>query len=559
MNKLIEFIEKGKPFFEKISRNPYLRAIRDGFIAAMPVILFSTIFLLIAFVPNIFGFTWSDEAVAAIMKPYGYTMGIVAVLVAGTTAKSLTDAFNRQLPKTNQINFISTMIASISGFLLLASDGIEGGFANGYMGTKGLLTAFLAAFITVNIYKVCVKNNVTIRMPDEVPPNVSQAFKDVIPYALSIFVLYGIDLVTRQFLGTNVAEAILKLFEPLFTAADGYVGITIIFGAYALFWFVGIHGPSIVEPAIAAITYANIETNFQLLQAGQHADKILTSGTQMFIVTMGGTGATLVVPFMFMWLTKSKRNKAIGRASVVPTFFGVNEPILFGAPLVLNPVFFVPFILAPIANVWIFKFFVDTLKMNSFSVNLPWTTPGPLGIVMGTNFAPLAFALAILLVVVDVLIYYPFLKVYDEQILAEEQSGKVENSLKEKVAANFNTAKADAILEKAAVDTEISEQTNVLVLCAGGGTSGLLANALTKAAKEYGVPVTATAGSYGAHREILPEYQLVILAPQVASNYEDIKQETDALGIKLAKTEGAQFIKLTRDGQGALDFVKQQF
>ena len=559
MNKLIEFIEKGKPFFEKISRNPYLRAIRDGFIAAMPVILFSSIFLLVAFVPNIFGFTWSDEAVAAIMKPYGYTMGIVAVLVAGTTAKSLTDAFNRQLPKTNQINFISTMIASISGFLLLASDGIEGGFANGYMGTKGLLTAFLAAFITVNIYKVCVKNNVTIRMPDEVPPNVSQAFKDVIPYALSIFVLYGIDLVTRQFLGTNVAEAILKLFEPLFTAADGYVGITIIFGAYALFWFVGIHGPSIVEPAIAAITYANIETNFQLLQAGQHADKILTSGTQMFIVTMGGTGATLVVPFMFMWLTKSKRNKAIGRASVVPTFFGVNEPILFGAPLVLNPVFFVPFILAPIANVWIFKFFVDTLKMNSFSVNLPWTTPGPLGIVMGTNFAPLAFALAALLVVVDVLIYYPFLKVYDEQILAEEQSGKVENSLKEKVAANFNTAKADAILEKAAVDAEISEQTNVLVLCAGGGTSGLLANALTKAAKEYGVPVTATAGSYGAHREILPEYQLVILAPQVASNYDDIKQETDALGIKLAQTEGAQYIKLTRDGQGALDFVKQQF
>ncbi|HEM3265391.1 TPA: PTS lactose transporter subunit IIBC [Streptococcus suis] len=559
MNKLIEFIEKGKPFFEKISRNPYLRAIRDGFIAAMPVILFSTLFLMVAFVPNIFGFTWSDEAVAAIMKPYGYTMGIVAVLVAGTTAKSLTDAFNRQLPKTNQINFISTMIASISGFLLLASDGIEGGFANGYMGTKGLLTAFLAAFITVNIYKVCVKNNVTIRMPDEVPPNVSQAFKDVIPYALSIFVLYGIDLVTRQFLGTNVADAILKLFEPLFTAADGYVGITIIFGAYALFWFVGIHGPSIVEPAIAAITYANIETNFQLLQAGQHADKILTSGTQMFIVTMGGTGATLVVPFMFMWLTKSKRNKAIGRASVVPTFFGVNEPILFGAPLVLNPVFFVPFILAPIANVWIFKFFVDTLKMNSFSVNLSWTTPGPLGIVMGTNFAPLAFALAILLVVVDVLIYYPFLKVYDEQILAEEQSGKVENSLKEKVAANFNTAKADAILEKAAVETEISEQTNVLVLCAGGGTSGLLANALTKAAKEYGVPVTATAGSYGAHREILPEYQLVILAPQVASNYDDMKQETDALGIKLAKTEGAQYIKLTRDGQGALDFVKQQF
>lgn len=563
MNNLIAQIEKGKPFFEKISekisRNAYLRAIRDGFIAAMPVILFSSIFLLIAFVPNIFGFTWSDKAVAAIMKPYNYTMGVVAVLVAGTTAKALTDAFNRQLPKTNQINYISTMIASISGFLLLASDALKNGFANGYMGTKGLLTAFVAAFITVNIYKVCVKNNVTIKMPEEVPPNVSQAFKDIIPYGLSILVIYAIDLVIRQLIGVSAAEAILKLFEPLFTAADGYVGITIIFGAYALFWFVGIHGPSIVEPAIAAITYANVETNFQLLQAGQHADKVLTSGTQMFIVTMGGTGATLVVPFMFMWLTRSKRNKAIGRASVVPTFFGVNEPILFGAPIVLNPVFFIPFILAPIVNVWIFKFFVDTLQMNSFSVNLPWTTPGPLGIVMGTNFAPLAFVLALLLIVVDVLIYYPFIRVYDEQILAEEATGKAQNDLKEKVAANFNTTKAEKVLAKATPTKERTEPINVLVLCAGGGTSGLLANALTKAAKEYDMPITATAGSYGAHREILPEYQLVVLAPQVASNYEDIKQETDALGIKLVKTEGAQYIKLTRDGQGALAFVKQQF
>lgn len=558
MNKLIAQIEKGKPFFEKISRNIYLRAIRDGFIASMPVILFSSIFLLIAFVPNIFGFNWSEEVVGMLMKPYNYTMGVVALLVAGTTAKSLTDSVNRDLESTNQINFLSTMLASITGFLILASDAIEGGFASGFLGTKGLLSAFVSAFVIVNIYKACVKNNVSIRMPDEVPPNISQVFKDLIPFTLSIVTLYALDIIVRNTVGTSVAEAIGTLLAPLFTAADGYLGITIIFGAYALFWFVGIHGPSIVEPAIAAITYANIETNFQLLQAGQHADKILTSGTQMFIVTMGGTGATLVVPFMFMWLTKSKRNQAIGRASVVPTFFGVNEPILFGAPLVLNPIFFIPFVFAPIANVWIFKFFVDVLGMNSFSVNLPWTTPGPLGIIMGTGFGLWSFVLALTLIVVDVLIYYPFLKVYDQQILEEERSGKSSDSLKEKVAANFNTAKADAILENAGVTKEIKEQTNVLVLCAGGGTSGLLANALNKAAKEYGAPVTAAAGSNGAHREILPQYQLVILAPQVASNYEDIKLETDKLGIKLAKTEGAQYIGLTRDGQGALDFVTQQ-
>ena len=562
MNKLIAFIEKGKPFFEKLSRNIYLRAIRDGFIAGMPVILFSSIFILIAFVPNSWGFKWSDEVVAFLMKPYSYSMGILALLVAGTTAKSLTDSVNRSMEKTNQINYMSTLLAAIVGLLMLAADPIENGLATGFLGTKGLLSAFLAAFVTVAIYKVCVKNNVTIRMPDEVPPNISQVFKDVIPFTLSVVSLYALDLLARQFAGASVAEAIGKFFAPLFSAADGYLGITIIFGAFAFFWFVGIHGPSIVEPAIAAITYANAEVNLNLLQQGMHADKILTSGTQMFIVTMGGTGATLVVPFMFMWLTKSKRNRAIGRASVVPTFFGVNEPILFGAPLVLNPIFFIPFIFAPIANVWIFKFFIETLGMNSFTANLPWTTPAPLGLVLGTNFQVLSFILAALLIVVDVVIYYPFLKVYDEQILEEERSGKSNDELKEKVAANFNTSKAAAILEKAGVDAAqntITEETNVLVLCAGGGTSGLLANALNKAAAEYNVPVKAAAGGYGAHREMLPEFDLVILAPQVASNFEDMKAETDKLGIKLAKTEGAQYIKLTRDGKGALAFVQAQF
>ena len=562
MNKLIAFIEKGKPFFEKLSRNIYLRAIRDGFIAGMPVILFSSIFILIAFVPNSWGFKWSDEVVAFLMKPYSYSMGILALLVAGTTAKSLTDSVNRSMEKTNQINYMSTLLAAIVGLLMLAADPIENGLATGFLGTKGLLSAFLAAFVTVAIYKICVKNNVTIRMPDEVPPNISQVFKDVIPFTLSVVSLYALDLLARHFVGASVAESIGKFFAPLFSAADGYLGITIIFGAFAFFWFVGIHGPSIVEPAIAAITYANAEVNLNLLQHGMHADKILTSGTQMFIVTMGGTGATLVVPFMFMWLTKSKRNRAIGRASVVPTFFGVNEPILFGAPLVLNPIFFIPFIFAPIANVWIFKFFIETLGMNSFTANLPWTTPAPLGLVLGTNFQVLSFILAVLLIVVDVVIYYPFLKVYDEQILEEERSGKSNDELKEKVAANFNTAKADAILEKAGVEAAqntITKETNVLVLCAGGGTSGLLANALNKAAAEYNVPVKAAAGGYGAHREMLPEFDLVILAPQVASNFEDMKAETDKLGIKLAKTEGAQYIKLTRDGKGALAFVQAQF
>lgn len=561
MEKLIASIEKMKPFFEKLSRNKYLRSIKDGFIAGMPVILFSSIFILIAFVPNAFGFIWSDEVVEFLMKPYNYSMGILGFLVAGTTAKSFTDLTNRDMEKTNQLNFMSTMLAAMIGFLILSSNpAAEGGFLSSYMGTKGLITAFIAAFTTVTIYKICFKNNVTIKMPKEVPPNISKVFKDLIPFALSVVLLYAVDVVVRNISGSNVAEAISLGLAPLFQAADGYLGLTIIFGAYAFFWFVGIHGPSIVEPALAAILYANPDVNLGLMQAGQHADKVITSGTQMFIVTMGGTGATLVVPFLFMFLAKSKRNKVVGRASVVPTFFGVNEPILFGAPIVLNPVFFIPFILAPIVNVWIFKFFVSTLGMNSFTANLPWTTPAPLAILLGLNFQVKAIILMIILIVVDTLIYYPFFKVYDKQILEEELRGDTEgdSELDRKVRENFDTKKSDKILsESKEVVEELDKPINVLVLCAGGGTSGLLSNALNEAAQEYNEPVTAMAGSYGDHRDILKDFDMVILAPQVASNYDDMKKETDPLGITLVKTEGAQYIGLSRDGQGSLRFVKE--
>ena len=139
------------------SRNKYLRAIRDGFIAGMPIVLFSSIFILIAYVPNAFGFYWSETIENILMKPYNFSMGLLGLFVAGTTAKSLTDSMNREMESTNQINFIATMLATMISFLLLAADPIDGGFSNGSLGTKGLISAFIAAFITVNIYNSSLK------------------------------------------------------------------------------------------------------------------------------------------------------------------------------------------------------------------------------------------------------------------------------------------------------------------------------------------------------------------------------------------------------------------
>lgn len=562
MDKLISQIEKMKPFFEKLSRNIYLRAIKDGFISAMPVVLFSSIFMLIAYVPNVWGFYWSDEVVAFIVKPYTFSMGILGLLVSATTARALTDSYNRRLPATKQLNRVSTMIAAIVVFLFLSSteiaqgegDAVVAGFSSGYLGTTGLLAAFVAAFITVIVYNFCIKNDIAIRMPEEVPPNISQAFTDVIPFAIAVVIAYGIDIAIRAFTGVSFAQAIIQMFQPLFTAADGYVGIAIIYGAIGFFWFIGIHGPSIVEPAITAIAFLNMDANLALIQGGEHAANIITPGLQYFVATLGGTGATFVVPYLFMWFGKSKQNKAVGKASFIPTSFGVNEPILFGGPLVLNPVFFVPFVLAPILNVWIFKFFVEVFGMNGFSYFLPWPTPAPIGIVLGTGIAPLSFVVVALLIAVDAIIYYPFFKVYDKQILEKELSNEDE-IIEEQAETKTDATEVGENDGQVSTGSHIKDEVSVLVLCAGAGTSGLLANALNKGAKEYDVPVVAGAGAYGAHQEIMGNYDLIILAPQVVSNYDDIKEDADRLNVKLVKTKGKEYISLTRDPKAALDFV----
>lgn len=552
MNGIVKTIEKMKPTFEKISNNPYLRAIRDGFISVIPVIIFSSIFLLVAYVPNIWGFFWSDNITDIMMKAYDYSMGIVGLLVSATVAKSLTDNFNGKLPATNQINATSTMLASIIGFLLVSADKLatetDSGISLAFGGTKGLLTAFIVAFVVTNIYKFCVKKNITIKLPDEVPGNIAQTFKDLIPISASVLFFWLFDIFFRHIADMNLAAGVIHLFQPLFTAADGYVGLAIIFGAMAFFWFVGIHGPSIVEPAVSAIYLSNVALNLTAFQNQDHASHVLAQGTQYFVATLGGTGATLVITMMFAFMAKSKQLKAVGRASSVPVVFGVNEPVLFGAPLVLNPIFFIPFILTPILNVWLLRFFITTLGMNGFIYNLPWTTPGPLGLIMGTGFAAKAFLLMIILLVVDFVVYYPFFKTYDNQLLAEEAEVSEESVTMAEKEEEFTKT-----IEE--VRTENTGHKNVLVLCANGATSSMLANAIKKGAKETGSDVDATAMAYGQHKNIIKEFDLIVLAPQMASMLDELKQDTDKVGVKAVSTGGAEYVALGRNPQKALSFV----
>lgn len=548
LDAVIKKIEKGKPFFDKIAQNIYLGAVRDGFLTAMPAILFSSVFILAASIPEIFGIKLPADVSTWLWKVYNYSMGIVGLLVSATTAKCLAESMNRRLPEGKVINTTSVMLASICGFFMLAVSDVKLGISTTYLGTKGLLASFIAAFITVKMYKFCVEKDVTIHMPKEVPGTISQMFRDVFPFSFSVLVCVIIDLIVRNLFGYTFAEAIITLLQPLFTAADGYLGICIIWGAMAMFWFVGVHGPSIVEPAIAAIIYANVDANLALFKAGHQAANVLTVGLGNFVGTMGGTGATLVVPFLFMLFTRSKQLKAVGKTTFIPVCFAVNEPLLFATPIVLNPYFFVPFLLAPMVNVSLFKFFVDVLKMNSFIYVLPWATPAPIGLILGTGISFLAVLLAVLLIVVDGIIYLPFVKAYDASLLEEEKQKEALEALEEQVKEEEPETNEPLQLDK---------KINVLVLCVGAGTSAMFANAVKEGAKETGFPVDATASAYGNHYDILKNYDVVVLSPQVQAHLEEVKQDAKE-GTKVIATKGAQYIQLTRDPKGAVEFIVEQ-
>ena len=318
----------------------------------------------------------------------------------------------------------------------------------------------------------------------------------------------------------------------------------------ALLWFVGIHGPSIVLPAVTALQLSNMEENAQLLANGQFPYHSLTPNFGNYIAAIGGTGATFVVPFILIFFMRSKQLKSVGKATITPVLFAVNEPLLFGMPVILNPYLFVPFLMTPPVNVFLGKVFIDFFGMNGFYIQLPWAFPGPLGLLIGTNFQPISFVFLFLILVVDILIYLPFCRAYDRQLLMKEDVASSNDIILEEDTSEIMPGELDEIKSK---------ELKVLVLCAGSGTSAQLANAINEGAQVAEVRVIANSGAYGAHYDIMSVYDLIILAPQVRSYYRDMKVDAERLGIQLVATRGMEYIHLTKNPSKALQFVLEHY
>ena len=589
MDAIVKMLEKHQPFFEKISRNIYLQAIKDGFLGCMPIVLTSSIFLLIATLPGVVGITLPQPLLDWCNKLYNFTMGVMGIMVAGTTAKNFTASMNRRMPAGKVLNDGSTMVAAQCSMLLLAVtqfttklDGSElSVFDCTSMGTRGLFSAYIAAFITVWVYKFCVSRDLTIKLPKEVPGAIAQNFRDIIPFGGAVIICGIIDVIVRNLMGVPFSELLIKLLSPLFTAAETYPGLILIQAATAFFWFIGVHGPSIVQPGIDPIRLANQAENLQVLLAGGHPAHSLTFNMSL-VGEFGGTGATFIVPLLLILFMKSKQLKAVGKASIVPVAFAVNEPLLFGAPMILNPYMLIPFVTAGCVNVSVAKFFIDNLGMNGFSFVVPWATPAPIGIFITTNFQLIALVFVAIIILLDAIIYLPFLKAYDKLLCDQEAERAAELGLEpngtaaiaakpsapavEQATASVETTVAAADSKpvadqpKPAADASAKKDVDglkVLVLCAGAGTSAMLANAIKEGAAQTGENIASSAGAYGQHTAIMDQYDVIVLAPQVRSYYNDMKADTDRLGIKLLAPRGKEYIDLTRDPAGAIKWLRE--
>ena len=584
MDAIVKMLEKHQPFFEKISRNIYLQAIKDGFLGCMPIVLTSSIFLLIATLPGIVGITLPQPLIDWCNKLYNFTMGVMGIMVAGTTAKNFTASMNRRMPAGKVLNDGSTMVAAQCSMLLLAVtqfttklDGSElSVFDCTSMGTRGLFSAYIAAFITVWVYKFCVSRDLTIKLPKEVPGAIAQNFRDIIPFGGAVIICGIIDVVVRNLMGVPFSELLIKLLSPLFTAAETYPGLILIQAATAFFWFIGVHGPSIVQPGIDPIRLANQAENLQVLLAGGHPAHSLTFNMSL-VGEFGGTGATFIVPLLLILFMKSKQLKAVGKASIVPVAFAVNEPLLFGAPMILNPYMLIPFVAAGCVNVSVAKFFIDNVGMNGFSFVVPWATPAPIGIFITTNFQLIALVFVAIIILLDAIIYLPFLKAYDKLLCDQEAERAAELGLEPDGAATITASASAPAVEQttavAATDSKpVADQPEsaaeastkkdvdglkVLVLCAGAGTSAMLANAIKEGAAQTGENIASSAGAYGQHTAIMDQYDVIVLAPQVRSYYNDMKADTDRLGIKLLAPRGKEYIDLTRDPAGAIKWLRE--
>lgn len=406
-NKLLDWItERLIPPLTKIGAQRHLTSVRNGLTMTLPAIICGSVFLIIGNLPI--------DAWMKILEPYqgwidaavNASIGIIALLAVIGIAYDLARSYELDAISASGLALVAFIITQYNDELAIDVEGF---------GSVGLFTAIISAFISVEIYRFCVKRNWVIKMPEGVPPAVSNSFVSLIPGFIILVLFWGV----RVPLGFNVNEFIQTIFSPLVFALNSLPGIMVYTLLVSLLWCAGIHGDMTLEGVADPIFIQFVAANALAYQNHQPLPYVTASGFSSLFVNVGGTGATLTL-VLLMLFSKSKAYRQLGKISLPSALFEINEPVIFGFPIVMNPIMMIPFVIVPLILATT-SFIVISIGLVSAPITMvPWTMPPILGPLLATGWDWRAAIWSAIEIIIALALYYPFFKMAEKQMLEKE-------------------------------------------------------------------------------------------------------------------------------------------
>lgn len=466
MEKFTAWMEKHfVPVAAKIGSQKHLVAIRDGFIGIMPVTMAGAVATLLNVfardLPNNYLYYGDAPGHSVISDTLNWLISINGNVWWGTLAIlaiAFAFSFGYNLAKAYDVNPLAGGLISLSAFITVLAQsaafdfeltgitpevgaqiealGVQGltigdkavtiaasgwGFLPyAWTNSGGLFTALVVGLISTIIYAKLMIAKVTIKLPEQVPPAVSKAFAAIIPGCVAIYVAGILQYVCTQFLGNGIPELILQYIQiPFQGLSQGIFSVIVIVLFVQVFWFFGLHGPNVLAPILDGVYLPLLNQNTDAYNLGKELPFLWTRGSFDAYVWMGGSGCTIALLIAIFIFSKRDDAKAVAKLSFPMGCFNINEPVIFGLPIVLNPIYFIPWLLSPVVLTCIAYAATVSGIVSPVCITVPWVVPPVIYAFLATGADIMAAVVAAINLVVAVLIWVPFVILANRMDTAE--------------------------------------------------------------------------------------------------------------------------------------------
>lgn len=429
MKGFTDFIEaKLVPAVSKITNLRYFQALRNGFLVIMPLTIIGSIFMLITdfplagypeFMAGIFGENW-----ASFIEPaYRATFNMMGFMFVGTMSYKLAESYDMDKLTCLVLALVAFVVVTPTSLTTEGGETVNKVLSLGWLGTQGVVSAIIVSIVSVETIRFCMEKNIMIHMPDSVPEMVSKSFSALIPGIILVIIMLVINGLGKVFAGSfhDFIYSVIQI--PLQGLTSNLFAIIVVAALNGFLWWFGIH-PTVVNSIVNPFLIANSDANQMLAAAGNLTLETGKIGTIQMIdqfATIGGAGMTIGLIIAMVLVARSSRLKTMSKLATVPALFNINEPLVFGLPIVFNPLMLIPVTIAPIVGVLIAYISMSIGFMPLFTgVMAPWSTPA---IISGFLVAGWQGAVTQILAIAGaVVVYYPFVKALDNQYRKEEAS-----------------------------------------------------------------------------------------------------------------------------------------